>query len=105
MATDYFETVTALEGHRNEAMKRRAGVEPDKKKDDDKKLMREASEDDGGQAAALKEIDDERFDLHREGRRLMKENRHNTPEYDTLVKRSKELRRKQFFIEDSMKKK
>lgn len=91
---DAFDTVTALDDLHSKLKRKQAGV--DKKKDDET-----AKETD--HQTALDQVEDEAYKLREKGRDLMKKNLHNTPEYDALVVRSKELRRKRAFLEDSSK--
>lgn len=95
---DYFSAVDALDDLRSKAVKKAAGIEDKKKKPADDETPKETDH-----AAALEQVEDEAYKLREKGRDLMKKNLHNTPEYDALVVRSKELRRKKAFLEDSSK--
>lgn len=97
MANDHFSTVEALDDLHSKAVKKAAGIEKKKKPADDETPKETDHE------AALDQVETEAFKLREKGRELMKKNLHNTPEYDALVVRSKELRRKKAFLEDSSK--
>lgn len=91
MPQDHFSVVTALDGHRNEAVKKAAGASGDKSgaKVDHSK--------------AIEELGIHMAGLRRKGRELMAAGKHNTPEYDELVVQNKNARRKLQFLEDSAK--
>lgn len=92
MPQDHFSVVTALDGHRNDAMKKAAGIE--------------SSEKPSGKvdhSKAIEELGIHMAGLRRKGRELMAAGKHNTPEYDDLVAQNKEARRKLQFMEDSSK--
>lgn len=92
---DYFSAVTALDDLHSKAVKKQAGI--------DAAANPPAANAAVDHATALDQVDTEMFKLRETGRDLMKKGQQNTPEYDALVARSKELGRKKNFLEASAK--